>query len=377
MYYNDFCGLKLSALGLGCMRFPTDENGKIDLDKTEELVDLAIAGGVNYFDTAWVYHSTESERVIGKLLSKYPRESYCLATKYPGFNADNFKNPDYIFNEQLNKCGVDYFDFYLFHNVNENNIDLFLSEEYGVYKYLVEKKKEGKIKHLGFSTHGTLATVKRFIDALEGELEFCQIQLNYIDYDFQLAKEKVKLLNSKNIPIWVMEPLRGGKLASIENSYLNELNASGKDYSAAEWAFRFLQSTEGVCVTLSGMTTKEVLFENLKTFDEKIPLTKEEKELLLSVGKKMTGDGTLPCTACGYCADHCPKGLTLPWIVGQYNEMMYTGGGKTLPWQMRSLKGEKSPLACIECHACDRCCPQGIKVSGVIDTFSKMLKSES
>ena len=375
MYYSDFCGEKISALGMGCMRFPTDGEGNIDIAKTEEIISLAIEGGINYFDTAYIYHKSESERVIGKLLSKYPRESYALATKYPGFNKENFENPKAVFDEQLKKCGVDYFDFYLLHNVNENNIDMFLSEELGVYKYLLEMKREGKIKHLGFSTHGTLPTVKRFLDATRGDIEFCQIQLNYLDYDFQLAREKVKLLSSYGLPIIVMEPVRGGKLASLDKEYSDILSELSKDRTPAEWAFRFLQSIDGVAITLSGMSAREQMTENLKTFDKREPLSKKEFDTLLDVGKKMTGDGTLPCTACGYCAEHCPKDLSLPWMIGQYNEMMYQNGGTSLPWQMRSLKEDKSPLACIGCGACEDSCPQNIKVREVIDKFSEMLKA--
>lgn len=372
MLYSEFKGKKISALGMGCMRFPTTEDGKIDEARAEAIIDLAIEGGINYFDTAYIYHRGESERFVGKALSKYPRDSYFLATKYPGFSEDNFKDPVGVFAHQLEKCGADHFDFYLFHNVNENNIDLFLSEEYGVKEHIIKMKREGKIRHLGFSAHTSVKVMERFIDGMDGEIEFCQIQLNYLDYTLQRAKEKVEMLNSRGLPIIVMEPLRGGKLAALPDAYKERLQKYGEK-SPAAWSFKFLQSTKGVFVTLSGMSSEEVMRENLATFSERIPLSAEEYSALVSLGKDMMGDGTLPCTACGYCTEVCPVGLAIPWLVGQYNEMMFAGG-ESLPWQIPGLKKEKSPISCIGCGACEDVCPQGIKIRTVMDKFTEMLK---
>lgn len=217
MIYRDFQGLKLSALGFGTMRLPTIGGvySKIDEKAAAEMFDYAIQHGVNYFDTAWGYHDGESENTDGKILSKYPRESFYLASKFPGYDLSNFGRVEEIFEKQLKKCRVDYFDFYLFHNVCEMNIDAYLNEEkYGTYSYLMEQKRNGRIRHLGFSAHGSLAVIERFLEKYGKDMEFCQLQINYLDWEFQNAKGKVELLKKYNIPVWVMEPVRGGKLAS-------------------------------------------------------------------------------------------------------------------------------------------------------------------
>ena len=221
MLYKDFKGLSLSALGIGTMRLPTidGDNAKIDEEKSAEMFDYAISKGVNYFDTAWGYHSGQSEPTVGKLLSKYPREKFYLASKFPGYDVANLERVEEIFEKQLERCRVDYFDFYLVHTVTESNIDAYLDEKYGLYKFLTEQKKNGRIKHLGFSVHGSYETTERFLAGYGDAMEFCQVQLNWIDYDYQKAKDKMELLAKWDIPVWVMEPLRGGKLASLEEKH--------------------------------------------------------------------------------------------------------------------------------------------------------------
>ena len=205
---------------MGAMRLPVidGDDGKIDEAAAKEMVEYAMEQGINYYDTAWGYHGGNSETVLGKALGRYPRESYYLATKFPGYDLANMPKAEEIFEKQLEKCGVDYFDFYLFHNVCEMNIDAYLDEKYGIYTYLMEQKKNGRIKHLGFSAHGSCEVMKRFLEAYGPDMEFCQIQLNYIDWTFQEAKEKTELLRSWQIPVWVMEPLRGGKLAGLSEA---------------------------------------------------------------------------------------------------------------------------------------------------------------
>ena len=217
MVYRDFQDLKLSALGMGAMRLPVidGDDARIDEAAAEQMVAYAMEHGVNYYDTAWGYHNGNSELVMGKALSKYPRDKFYLATKFPGYDLSNMPKVKEIFEKQLEKCQVEYFDFYLFHNVCEMNIDAYLDEKYGIFEYLMEQKKNGRIRHLGFSAHGSYDVMKRFLDAYGEHMEFCQIQLNYIDWTFQDAKAKVELLKEHNIPVWVMEPLRGGKLATL------------------------------------------------------------------------------------------------------------------------------------------------------------------
>ena len=218
MVYREFQDLQLSALGMGAMRLPVIDGNDAQIDKeaTAEMVAYAMEHGINYYDTAWGYHDGNSETVMGEALSRYPRESFYLATKFPGYDLSNMDKVESIFEAQLEKCGVDYFDFYLFHNVCEMNIDAYLDEKYGIFDYLMEQKKKGRIRHLGFSAHGSYDIMKRFLDAYGKHMEFCQIQLNYLDWSFQNARAKVDLLKEHHIPVWVMEPLRGGKLASLE-----------------------------------------------------------------------------------------------------------------------------------------------------------------
>ena len=217
MIYKDFQDIKLSALGLGCMRLPVvdGDDAKVDEAAAAELVACAMANGVNYYDTAWGYHSGNSELAMGRILSKYPREKFYLATKFPGYSLDNMGKVEEIFEKQLEKCQVDYFDFYLFHNVCEMNIDAYLDPQYGIDAYLQKQKAAGRIKRLGFSAHASVPVMRRFLEAYGDHMEFCQIQLNYLDWTFQDAKAKVGLLREYNIPVWVMEPVRGGRLAKL------------------------------------------------------------------------------------------------------------------------------------------------------------------
>lgn len=256
MLYKEFQDLKLSSLGLGTMRLPNkgvDGDTPIDEEETAKMVEYAIKNGINYFDTAWGYHNGESEIVIGKILKNYPRESFYLATKFPGYDVSNMDKVEEIFERQLQKCQVDYFDFYLFHNVYEKNVDPYLDPKYGILEYLLKQKEKGRIKHLGFSCHGNLDVLKKFLKAYGEYMEFCQIQLNYLDYEFQDAKAKVELLNEYNIPIWIMEPLRGGRLAKLPKKQEEKLKELRPDESIPAWAFRFLQSIPGVTMVLSGM----------------------------------------------------------------------------------------------------------------------------
>ncbi len=365
MIYKDFQGLKLSALGMGNMRLPIIDgmNDKIDEKAVEEMFDYAIEKGVNYFDTAWGYHDGMSELVVGKLLQKYPRESFYLATKFPGYDVSNMSKVEEIFEKQLEKTGMEYFDFYLFHNVCEVNIDGYLDEKYGIMNYLLKQKENGRIKHLGFSVHGSYDTMKRFMDAYGEHMEFCQIQLNYIDIDFQNAKAKMDMLKEYNIPVWVMEPVRGGKLANLAPEYENRLKALRPEESMVGWAFRFLQTLPDVTVTLSGMSNFEQLKENIAIYEEEKPLDDAEYKELMDIASDMVKKIALPCTACRYCTTHCPKGLNIPELLDIYNEHIFTGGGFLAGFAVSAMPEEKRPQQCVGCRSCEAVCPQSIKIS--------------
>ena len=375
MIYRDFQDMKLAGLGMGAMRLPVidGDDSRIDETKTQAMVDYAMEQGVNYYDTAWGYHDGHSETVMGKALSRYPRESYYLATKFPGYDLSNMDKVEEIFEKQLEKCGVEYFDFYLFHNVCEMNIDAYLDEKYGIYEYLMKQKAAGRIRHLGFSAHGNLDVMKRFLDAYGKDMEFCQIQLNFLDWTFQGAKEKVELLKEWNIPVWVMEPLRGGKLAKLAAEDEKVLKALRPEENIPTWAFRFLQSVPGVTMVLSGMSNLQQMQDNIHTFAEDKPLTEKEMDTLLQIADGMVKKIVLPCTACHYCTSHCPQGLPIPELLALYNEHCFTEGGFIAPMALSAYPQEKLPSACIGCRSCEAVCPQQIRISEAMADFAQKM----
>ncbi len=374
MIYRDFKDIKLSMLGMGNMRLPTidGDDSKIDKEAAFEIIDYAMKNGINYYDTAWGYHGENSELVVGEALSRYPRESFYLATKFPGYDLSNMPKVKEIFERQLEKCRVDYFDFYLCHNVCEMNIDAYLDEKYGIIDYLLEQKKAGRIKHLGFSAHGSCEVIKRFLDAYGEHMEFCQIQLNYVDMTFQNAKEKIELLSSAGLPIWVMEPLRGGKLCRLKAEEKAVLKALRPEENATSWAFRFLQTIPNVKVILSGMSALSQIKENVEIFKTEKPLSDKEMTALLNMAGDMLKN-ILPCTACRYCVSHCPKGLDIPNLIDLYNEHSFTGGGFIAPMALMAIPEDKHPSACIGCRSCEKVCPQQIKISEAMKDFNSLL----
>ena len=375
MIYREFQGEKLSALGMGAMRLPVvdGDDARIDEAAAAAMVDYAMAHGVNYYDTAWGYHNGNSELVMGRALARYPRENYFLADKFPGYDLSNMDKVGAIFEKQLEKCGVEYFDFYLFHNVCEMNIDAYLDPKYGIFDYLTAQKKAGRIRHLGFSAHGSYAVMKRFLEAYGSEMEFCQIQLNYLDWKFQGAKEKVELLQEYNIPVWVMEPLRGGKLASLAPADEEKLQALRPQEGIPAWAFRFLQSIPAVTVTLSGMSNMEQMQANIRTYETEQPLNENEMQTLLNIADAMVGKIALPCTACHYCVSHCPQGLDIPNLLALYNEHCFTDGGFIAPMALSAVPEDKRPNSCIGCRSCEAVCPQQIRISEAMADFARKL----
>ncbi|MCR5222053.1 MAG: aldo/keto reductase [Lachnospiraceae bacterium] len=373
MIYNDFQGMKLSALGLGNMRLPVKDrdDSKIDKEAVREMIRYCMDSGINYYDTAYGYHGGNSELVVGELLENYDRDSFYLATKFPGYDLSNMPKVKEIFEEQLRKCRVDHFDFYLFHNVCEMNIDHYLDPKYGIYDYLMEQKRNGRIRHLGFSAHGDIACMTRFLEAYGKDMEFCQIELNYFDYRFQDAKGKVELLRKWNLPIWVMEPVRGGQLATLSDENAAKLKALRPDEDIPAWAFRFLQSIPGVTMTLSGMSDMEQVRANIKTYETDKPLNDEEMAVILGIADEMIDKTTVPCTACHYCVSHCPMGLDIPFLLKLYNEAMVAGSGDFIaPMALASVASDKQPECCISCHSCEQVCPQTIKIPEHLAKFA-------
>lgn len=371
MIYCDFQNKKLSLLGFGAMRLPTSEDGNIDEAQVREMTRLAIERGVNYFDTAYPYHNGESERVMGRILNEYPRDSFYLATKYPGHQIlSSGYDPSAIFEEQLEKCGVEYFDFYLLHNVYEKSIETYLDPKWGIIDYFKEQKRLGRIKHLGFSAHAQTECLKKFLDICGDDMEFCQIQLNYLDWTLQDAKAKYDLLTERGIPVWVMEPVRGGRLANLtpeETAVLKELRPNE---SAAAWCFRFLQQLPNVKMVLSGMSNTEQMIDNLNTFAETRPLSEKELTALLDIAEGMKD--SVPCTACRYCCDGCPAGLDIPMLLSTYNELRFASLVNPA-MRIEFLDESKKPSACIGCGKCSRICPQNIDIPAALKDLSERL----
>ena len=370
MLYNEACGERLSRLGFGCMRLPQTADNTIDEAELQRMVDYAIAHGVNYFDTAWPYHGGLSEIAIGRALAKYPRETWFLANKYPGHQIAASYNPAEIFEAQLKKCGVEYFDFYLLHNVYENSYGVYTDPKWGILDYFREQKRLGRIRHLGFSSHARPDTLARFLDYAGDSMEFCQIQLNYLDWTLQEGKAKYDLLTARGIPVWVMEPLRGGKLAALDAADAAKLKALRPEESDAAWGFRWLQRLDNVRMVLSGMSSFDQMADNVATFSGGQPQSDAEAALLEAVAEGMKD--ALPCTRCRYCCDGCPMGLDIPMLIHAYNDLKFAKS-MTVPMQLDALPENKRPSACVACGSCAAICPQGIDIPGALAELSETL----
>lgn len=398
MLTNDFLGDNIARLGFGAMRLPIIDGDASNVDQAtlDAMADTAIKAGVNYFDTAYPYHGGMSEIALGRSLARYPRDSYFFATKYPGHQIADTYDSAAIFEEQLTKCSTEYFDFYLLHNIYEASIEVYLDEHWGIADYFVEQKKNGRIRHLGFSCHGRPETLKRFLDygarkyaeleqrdpetaalfAGTNIMEFCQIQLNYLDWTLQDAAAKTALLESMNIPIVVMEPLRGGKLAHLNDAQMQQLNASALGganppaRSAVEWSFRWLLGIPNVKTILSGMSDLAQVEENCRIFQESAPLSEAEEGVLMDVAESLKGG--VPCTACRYCVDSCPQEIDIPMMMNAYNDLQFDTSF-TVSMQMDAVPEGQRAQDCIQCESCVQMCPQGIDIPTVLEDLAATL----
>ncbi len=389
MYYREIAGVKVSALGMGNMRLPTREgqDNRILKDKAQEIIDYAMSHGINYYDTAYRYHGGESERFIGEALKKYPRESFLLASKFPGHMMVKKENgvvgftsglagwPDNtvegVFAEQLKKCQVDYFDFYLLHNVSEKSLAIYDDPDLQVVEFLKRQKAEGRIRHLGFSSHASAAaTIDDFLPRHEGVFDFVQIQLNYLDWKLQDAKGKYEAIAKHGVKVVVMEGVRGGRLAKLPEEQMARLRTLRPEDSAARWALRWLQSLPEVAVVLSGMTTLEQIVENVETFAAPDPLSGEESALLAEVADSMLN--WVPCTRCRYCTEGCPMELDIPGIIAAYNGVK--NGDFMSFYDPDAADAAMDPRRCVGCGACASICPQNIGIPAIMEEFAGMLQ---
>ncbi|MDR1957319.1 MAG: aldo/keto reductase [Treponema sp.] len=365
----------MSLLGFGGFRLPVVDGGQeIDQCKLQEMVDYAIAHGVNYFDTAYYYHNGTSETCLGELLSKYPRNKFNLATKMPLGGLKSERELEHIFHDQLKKCKVDFFDFYLLHNVNKTSI--VISEKYHIYDFLKEKQRQGFIRHIGFSFHDAPDLLKEVLNKYD--VDFVQIQLNYMDWELQNAKMQYQILKEKGIPITVMEPVRGGMLAVLCKKSRELFHNANPEVSIASWALRYAASFPEVLTVLSGMSNFDQLQDNIKTFERFNPLNNSEREIIenaLTIYKKLL---IIPCTACRYCMD-CPQGVDIPGVFGVYNNYNQQGKYKKEAIQDFFFRygilgiGKQAHL-CIQCKQCVRRCPQHIDIPYWMKTITSFYR---
>jgi len=383
---NQISGEKVSLLGYGCMRMPCDADQKIDYGKACQLIDYAYAHGVNYYDTAYVYHGGQSEVFIGAALKKYPRESFFLATKMPGWEVKTgLDDAKRLFAEQLSRCQVEYFDYYLLHALGDQGSYDKIYKEYGVLEYLDAEKAAGRIRNLGFSFHGSLEFFEYMMK--QRRWDFVQIQLNYLDWNEQNAKRLYELCEEYDVPVIIMEPVRGGSLVSLCDESIEILKAAEPAKSTASWAIRFAATPPNVLTVLSGMSAMDQVVDNVATLTDFAPLNNDDYGTLSDAITAYINKGTIACTGCRYCMD-CPSGVDIPEVFSIYNQCASAGN---LPISIKqndpdiakkqaafksaftSLPASAQPSKCTACNKCVEHCPQSIKIPDMLKNISKYL----
>lgn len=351
--------LSISVLGFGCMRLPKINPDKedIDYDKAQEMIDYALAHGINYIDTAFPYHGKTSEDFVGHALKKYDRSSYQLATKMPIWEVNTKEDVDRIFNLQLKKLQTNYFDFYLMHALSAENFEK--SCRFGVYEYLLQKKKEGVIRHLGFSFHDKPEVLEKICNTYEWD--FAQIQLNYLDWEMQDAKQQYEILERHHIPCIVMEPVRGGTLASPCEASNGLFKAARPDKSVASWAVRYAATLPNVMTVLSGMSTMEQMVDNINTMTDFEPLTDADYAVIEKAVEAYKANVTVPCTGCRYCMD-CPFGVDIPKMFKLYNQYAVDKDMEAYKEAYLATPELERATSCEACGNCETHCPQSIQI---------------
>ena len=350
---------EVSLLGFGLMRLPVtgSDKSKVDYPKAQAMVEKAYKAGVNYFDTAYVYHEKQSEVFAGDTLSRYPRSSYYLATKMPTWDLVKSKDDAArIFDEQLKKCKTTYFDFYLAHSLSSDRLD---NLKNNIYSVLRKKKEEGLIRRLGFSFHDHPDVLKEIVKNYKWD--FAQIQLNYLDWETADAKSLYETLTENKLPVVVMEPVKGGTLANLNEQTMAVLKKAAPSSSAASWALRFAASLPNVMTVLSGMTEPPQVEDNLKTFTPFKPLSNADRKVLIEAAEVYRSSGTIPCTGCRYCMD-CPSGVDIPRILAQYNHYLLIKNKVNFGNQYRTLSKAAQAHNCVNCGKCVKLCPQKIDI---------------
>lgn len=366
----DNLGISPSMLGYGCMRFP-EKDGHIDEEYAEQLLDRAYAAGITYFDTAYPYHGGASEPFVGRVLDKYPRDSYFLATKLPLWAVNSLDDAKRLLKEQLTRLNKDYIDFYLLHAINAERFHAM--RDLGVIDYLVEEKEKGTIRYLGFSFHDSFEAFKEVITYRKWD--FCQIQFNYMDVNEQAGVEGVKLAESLGVPMVIMEPVKGGTLAKLPENVTDEFKRLRPNDSLASWALRFVGTFKNVKVILSGMTERDQLEDNLKTFDKFEDLNDEEMAAVEGTAAALRKRVFNGCTGCRYCMP-CPNGVDIPYNFSIWNEYgMYLNEGHTKWRWNHEISADRKADNCIKCGACEEACPQHLSIRDNLEQLSGLLNS--
>ena len=363
-------GVSIPQLGLGCMRLPTD-NDTIDYAHAQKIVDYAMKNGVNYFDTAYMYHDGEAQYFLGKALAKYPRASYFLTNKLPIWYCKEPSDMEKIFQDQLQRCRTSYFDFYFMHSMNDEHWKM--AKELGLVEFMKQKKNEGSAKAIGFSFHGTLPLLEEMVEA--ADWDFVQLQLNYLDWDNQNAKAFYEVLEKKGIPCFVMEPVRGGYLATLTPSAQKVFQKAAPERSMVSWAYQWLLSKPNVKVVLTGASSLEQFVENVSLFNTLSPLSEKEAVVIDNAIRELNAIPTVPCTGCRYCME-CPAGVDIPAVFAAYN---YRASHHTMA-QVRK-KYEEIPAgnradACVSCRVCCDKCPQSIDIPAQLARVKEEIYAE-
>ena len=365
----------MPKLGFGLMRLP-EKDGKIDIPHVCRMADEYMKAGMNYFDTAYVYHGGNSEKAVKEALAKrYPRDSFMVATKLPAWCMHTEADRDRIFSEQLERCGLEYFDFYLLHSVEDgSNGDTY--DRLNCWEWALQKKAEGKIRHFGFSFHGSPEYLERLVTE-HPEVEFVQIQLNYADWGNPVVQsgKLYEILHSRNIPMIIMEPVKGGTLARLAPELEAKFRAARPDSSAASWALRFVGSLPGVMTILSGMSSEEQMRDNIGTFSPFEPLSEPEKALVQEVTAEMLNVPQIGCTACRYCTDGCPMHISIPDVFRVINTMdLYHDEFRPKSFYGGLLgRGFGRAGDCISCGQCESVCPQHLPIIDLLKKASARL----